>query len=77
MPTFVYTVDGAEQQTHAHKLTPRAIVVNANLSAVERYLIELRSDNKQISYRDAMDTPIQMHQKQEFITASIGPTPVS
>lgn len=77
MPTFIYSVDGAEQQTTANRLTPRTIVINAGLNSAERYLIELKSDHKQISYRDSMDSEIHVHQHQEFITASLGPTPVS
>lgn len=77
MPTFVYTVDGVEQHTDAHELTPRTIVTSAGLNANERYLIELKSDRKQVSYKDSMDTLIHVHQHQEFITASLGPTPVS
>lgn len=76
MPQFEYTVDGIPQQTSEHKLTPRAILVNAGLNPSERYLIQLHGKDQQ-SYKDAMDTAIQMHEKAKFITASVGPTAVS
>ncbi|HXG60636.1 MAG TPA: hypothetical protein VNO22_04640 [Planctomycetota bacterium] len=73
---FDYTVDGEPQETSSHQLTPRQIVKNAGLDPEQRYLIEIRGKD-QTSYKDKMDEPIQIHEKQKFITAFIGPVPVS
>jgi hypothetical protein len=76
MPDFEYTVDGIPQRTEQHELTPRTIIANAGLNPNERYLIEIRG-REQITLKDKMDVPIRIHEHAKFITASIGPTPVS
>jgi hypothetical protein len=71
-----YTVDGEPQETTQHELTPRQILVNAELDPTQRYLIEIQGDH-QVSFKDKMDTPIHLHEKEKFISAFNGPTPVS
>jgi hypothetical protein len=75
--TIDYMVDGVGQNTSDKRLTPRQILVSAGLNPEQRYLIELLEGGRQLSYKDAMDTPIRMRDGQEFVTASVGPTPVS
>ena len=72
-----YEVDGEKQTTHEHKLTPRQIMKNAKVDPETHYLIELRGKHEQHSYTDKPDEPIKMHNHMKFITASLGPTPVS
>lgn len=76
MHMFEYTVDGEAQQTSSHELTARQILVSAKLDPAQRYLIELHG-KEQVSYKDNPDTPIHIHEHQKFITAYIGPVPVS
>jgi hypothetical protein len=71
-----YSVDGEPQETTLHELTPRQILVNAELDPTLRYLIEVEG-NHQVSFKDKMDTPIHLHEKEKFISAFNGPTPVS
>ena len=71
-----YTVDGEPQQTTERTLTPRQIIINAGLDPSERYLVEIQG-KQQKSYKDAMDEPIHMHEKQTFVTVFSGPTPVA
>ena len=73
---FDYTVDGEPQQTQEHDLTPRQILTNAGLDPAQRYLIEIEG-TKQKSLKDAMDTPLHIHQSMKFVTASLGGTGVS
>lgn len=73
---FDYTVDDEPQQTREHVLTAEQIVRNAGLDPTQRYLIQLRG-KEQESFEGRMGTEIHMHEKMKFITAGIGPTPVS
>lgn len=73
---FTYTVDGVDQHTSEHELTPRAILTAAGLDAAQRYLIEVRG-KEQFSFKDKMDTPVHINEKATFVTASLGPTGVS
>lgn len=73
---FNYTVDDEPQETSEHLLTAEQIVRNAGLDPAQRYLIELRGKDQE-SYEGRMGTEIRMHEKMKFITAGIGPTPVS
>ncbi len=75
MPTFEYTVDGEPQHTSEHELTAEAILRNAELDPSQRYLIEIKG-NHQEAHRDPA-TRIHIHQHQRFVTAFIGPVPVS
>jgi hypothetical protein len=72
-----YKVDGENQTTREHKLTPRQIMTNAKIDPTTHYLIELRGKHDQVSFEGKADEPIRMHNKMEFITALTGPTPVS
>lgn len=72
-----YTVDGEKQTTREHNLTARQIMTNAKVDPANHYLIELRGKHEQISFQGKADEPIRMHNRMEFITASLGPTPVS
>lgn len=71
-----YTVDGDPQTTREHKLTPRQILANAGLNPAERYLIEIKGKHQE-SFQTRMDEPIPMHDGEKFISAFIGPVPVS
>ena len=74
--TIHYTVDGEPQETTERTLTPRQIIIAAGLNPSERYLVEIKGKH-QVSYKDAMDTPIHMHENQKFVTVFTGPTPVA
>ena len=74
--TITYTVDGDPQTTGEHKLTPRQILINASLDPAERYLIEIKGKHQE-SYQNRMDAPIPVHDSQKFISAFVGPVPVS
>jgi len=74
--TFTYTVDGDSFSTVEHELTPRRIISQAGLDPSERYLIEVRGKT-QVSYQNKMDEAIRIHEKIKFITAFVGPVPVS
>lgn len=74
--TFDYTVDGEAQHTDKHEMTAGQILIAAKLDPAVRYLIELHGKD-QVSYKDRTDAIIHMHEKQTFITAFIGPVPVS
>lgn len=74
---IAYMVDGVKQKTSEKEMTPRAILTQANLNPEERYLIGLTKGETPHSYQDAMDTAIKMHKGAEFITAAMGPTPLS
>ncbi|MGD9904295.1 MAG: hypothetical protein AB7U83_12595 [Vicinamibacterales bacterium] len=76
MPTFEYTVDNEPQTTNEHQMTPTAILTAAGIDPASHYLVELRGGS-QHSYETTPDEPLQMHQKQKFISISKRPTPVS
>ncbi len=75
-PVFDYTVDDEDQHTSQHVLTAGQILTNAGIDKAQRYLIQLIG-KKQVSYENKNDEEIRMREKMEFITAGLGPTPVS
>ncbi|MEK6225560.1 MAG: hypothetical protein AABM40_04610 [Chloroflexota bacterium] len=74
--TIDYTVDTIPQQTDARELSASTILKNAGLDPAARYLIELRG-KEQVSYKERPDAEIKMHEHARFISAALGPTPVS
>ena len=72
-----YLVDGEAQETTKHILTPTDIMDKAKVDPKTHYLIRLIGEKKQESYQDRPEAKIHMHQGMRFITASLGPTPVS
>lgn len=74
--SFDFTVDGDPFSTEAHELTPNAIMAIAGVDGSTHYLVEIRG-RTQISYRDAPDEPIHLHEHAKFATLCTGPTPVS
>lgn len=75
-PTFEFTVDGESYSTSEHTRTPAQILQIAGLDPTTHYLVELKN-KKQESYKDRMNDSIHMHQKMEFLSVFVGPTPVS
>jgi hypothetical protein len=71
-----YSVDGELQETTERTLTPRQILIAAGLNPNERYLVEIKGKHQE-SYKDAMDTPIHMHEGQKFVSVYTGPTQVA
>lgn len=76
MVTFEYTVDDEPQTTTEHVLTAAQILTNAGLKPEERYLIQVEGKH-QTSYKDKPTEQIHMHEHQKFISAFLGPVPVS
>jgi len=76
MPEFDYTVDGENQSTSQHILTPIQILKDANIDPATHYLVEIEGKN-QISFKDNPNAEIHMHEHMRFISVSLGPTPVS
>jgi hypothetical protein len=74
MKTFEYTVDGETQSTSEHTLTAEQIRRNAGLDPVQRYLIRLDGKNQK---KLEMSDVVHMHEHMKFVTAFIGPVPVS
>jgi hypothetical protein len=75
---ITYEVDGEPQTTTERVLTPLQILTNAGIDPATHYLKLLRGESDQEhSYKDEMETPIQMHPHMRFLAPSIGPTPVS
>jgi hypothetical protein len=75
-PVFHYTVDGEAQETSEHTLTPEQILENAGIDSKLHYLVQLVG-NTQKSYEGKPKEEIHMHQKIEFISVAVGPTPTS
>jgi hypothetical protein len=72
-----FHIDEEPYDTKAHELTPRQLIAEfAGLDPAAYYLVQLRG-HEQISYQDRPDAEIVMEDHDKFITASIGPTPVS
>ena len=71
-----YTVDGEPQETTERELTPRQIILNARLNPDERYLVKIEG-RQQVSYKDKMDDPVRIHEREKFVTVFTGPVPVS
>lgn len=76
MVKFEYTVDDETFTTSEKELTPRQILTEARFDPTKVYLILTEGDHD-VSYRDKPDEVIHMHEKMIFITAKLGPTPVS
>lgn len=74
MKTFEYSVDGEPQTTTEHELTAAKILSDAGLDPTQRYLIELKGKHQE---RLANDAVVHMHEHMKFVTAFIGPVPVS
>ena len=72
-----YRVDDEPQETTTHILTPTEIMEKAKVDPKTHYLIRLIGEKDQESYKDRPDAKIHMHEGMRFITASLGPTPVS
>jgi hypothetical protein len=72
---FHYTVDGEDQQTTEHQLTPRQILTNAGLDPAERCLVEVHGKDQ--NKLTDLDAPVHIHEGQVFVTVNCGPKPVS
>ena len=72
-----YDVDDEPQVTTEKVLTPHQILSNAQINVENHYLVQLKGQNQQVSYKDKMDEPIHMHENMRFISVEIGETPVS
>ena len=73
---ITFSVDDEPVETIAHELTPRAILQLAGIDPDNHYLVKI-DGRHQHSYRDAPDTPIEVHEHEKFISVATGPTPVS
>lgn len=71
-----FEVDGEELETSKHELTPVEIMNLAGIDPANHYLSEIRG-HEQISYKDAPNAEIKMHNGIRFVSASTGPTPTS
>jgi hypothetical protein len=71
-----FEVDGEPVTTIEKTLTPTQIMELAGVDPTTHYLVELKG-RKQESYEGRPDEPIDVHEKQKFITVATGPTPVS
>jgi hypothetical protein len=74
--TFTVNVDGEPVEIPRKGVTPRIILEAADLDPEKRYLIE-KHGNQTTSYQGKLDEEIKVHQNQEFLTACLGPVPVS
>jgi len=72
-----YTVDKEPQETTHHKLTAYEIIKNAGVDPETHYLIRLKGDHGKESYQNEPKKVIHLHNCMRFLTASLGPTPVS
>jgi hypothetical protein len=72
-----FHIDEEPYDTKARELTPRQLIAEfAGLDPAAYYLVQLHG-HEQASYQDRPDVEIVMEDHDRFITASIGPTPVS
>lgn len=76
MTNIEYTVDDVPFKTDKEFLTPLEILTRASFDPKRFYLILIEHDHE-ISYKDKDNERIKMHDHMKFITAKIGPTPVS
>ena len=75
--TTEFTIDGEPFSTTEKKLTARQILTDyAHADPATTYLIWVHG-REQTPYETNPDDPIEIHNKQVFITAATGPTPVS
>lgn len=72
-----FMIDGESFTTTTHALTPRQLLEDyIDLDPATHYLIWVHG-REQTSYEGEPDAVIELHEHQTFITASLGPTPVS
>jgi hypothetical protein len=71
-----FTVDTEELSTTESVLTATRIMVMAGIDPVTHFLTEIEG-RQQISFEGRPDEPIPMHEDMVFISAKVGPTPVS
>jgi hypothetical protein len=71
-----FSVDDEPVETTEHTLTPRQILTLAGIDSDNHYLVRIEG-RSQHSYKDAPDTPIEVHEGEKFISVATGPTPVS
>ena len=57
-------------------MTPGQILEKAGFDPTKFYLIQIEGDHE-VSYKGQDNVPIHMHNHMKFITAKLGPTPVS
>lgn len=75
--TVAFTIDGEPFTTTEKALTARELLADyIHLDPATHYLIWVHG-REQTSYEGDPDAVIELHEKQVFITASLGPTPVS
>jgi hypothetical protein len=74
--TIDYTVDGEDQSTTEHTLTPNQILTNAGRDTATYYLVEIVGKNK-VSYEGKPAEEIKMHEKMKFVSVLAGETGVS
>ena len=73
-----YTVDDEPETTTKRLMTPNEILTAAGVKVADHYLVQIMSDNSQVSYQETPDTPIEMKcTDQKFVSIFRGPTPVS
>jgi hypothetical protein len=71
-------VDGEPYQPPRRRLTPNEIISEATDSnPAETYLVRVKPNGGQVSYKDEGDKPIRLRDQMNFIVVSVGPTPVS
>lgn len=71
-----FTVDTEELLTDEAVLTPRQILKLAGIDPENHFLTEIKG-REQISFEGRPDEPIRMHDDMVFVSAKVGPTPVS
>lgn len=71
-----YKVDDDSYYTNEKEMTPRDILHKAHFDPKQVYLIQI-TDAGETSYKDNVDEKILMYSNMVFITARLGPTPVS
>jgi hypothetical protein len=71
-----YTVDNEIQHTAERELKAGKILTKAGLNPKERYLIELKKDGGHEDFKDP-ETVVHIHEHEKFVSAFIGPVPVS
>ncbi|MCB0264653.1 MAG: multiubiquitin domain-containing protein [Calditrichaeota bacterium] len=77
---FNYFVDAEPETTDQATLTPNKILALAGIVPVEDYyLVQIKPDGTQVSYKDSPNTPIEMvcSPAMKFVSAFRGETPVS
>jgi hypothetical protein len=72
-----YTVDGEAQTTNQPNLTTTQILEKAEVDAATHYLILLKANGQQQSFKDQPNKVVHIKEGMEFLTASTGSTPVS